>query len=201
MFVQVIQGPVGDREQAIFALRRWEEELGPGAAGWLGSTAGVTADGTLVATARFESEEAARRNSERPEQGEWWAETEKLFTGEVTFRDSTYVDVDIQADPSDAGFVQVMQGRGTDPERAREIMRQDAPAWAAFRPEVQATLMLGHRDGGFTMVIYFPSELAAREGEAKRPPPELTAHLDELNALSIGEPEFFDLSEPWLASP
>ena len=78
MFVQVIQGKVKDPEQAHAALDRWSEELSAGAAGWLGSTAGVTEDGTFLATARFESEDAARANSERPEQDRWWSEAQAI---------------------------------------------------------------------------------------------------------------------------
>ena len=51
------------------------------------------------------------------------------------------------------------------------------------------------------MALYFTSEEAAREGERKEPPPELKAQMDEMNALSIGVPEFFDLKQPWLYSP
>ena len=119
MFVQVIQGQVSDAGQARAALDRWVQELAPGAIGWLGSTAGVTEDGRFIELARFESEEAARRNSERPEQDQWWTETSKLFTGEATFRDSSDVTVDVNGDPDNARFVQVMQGRGSDPDRAR----------------------------------------------------------------------------------
>ena len=68
MFVQVIRGQVTDREQVHAALDRWSQQLAAGAPGWLGSTAGVTGDGRFIALARFESEEAARRNSARPEQ-------------------------------------------------------------------------------------------------------------------------------------
>ena len=89
MFVQVIQGRVTDAAKVRAALDRWAEELAPGAAGWLGSTAGVTEDGRFIALARFESEEAARRNSDRPEQDRWWAETAQLLTGEATFKDSS----------------------------------------------------------------------------------------------------------------
>src|ERR671915_430859 len=117
MFVQVIQGQVTDAEQAHAAMDGWMEELAPGATGWLGTTAGVTEDGRFIALARFESEEAARRNSDRPEQDRWWRETAKLFSGEATFRDSRHVAVDVTGDPDAAGFVQVMQGRGSDPER------------------------------------------------------------------------------------
>jgi hypothetical protein len=41
----------------------------------------LTDDGRFIALARFESEEAARRNTDRPEQDRWWTEIAKLFTG------------------------------------------------------------------------------------------------------------------------
>jgi hypothetical protein len=86
VFVQVIQGQVADAAKVRAAMDRWGQELAPGASGWLGSTAGVTEDGRLVALARFESEEAARRNSQRPEQDQWWTQTATLFSGEPTFQ-------------------------------------------------------------------------------------------------------------------
>jgi hypothetical protein len=201
MFVQVIQGQVSDAEQLRAAFDRWAQEVAPGAAGWLGSTAGVTEDGRFIALARFESDEAARRNSDRPEQDQWWTETSKLFTGDATFRDSNDVTVDVRGDPDQAGFVQVMQGRGNDPERARDLMAEDSDKWAAFRPDVVGSVGVGHDGGAYTMAMYFSSEEAAREGERKELPPELRAQMDEMNALSIGEPEFFDLKQPWLYSP
>jgi len=134
MFVQVIQGPAANAAEVHAALDLWVRELAPGASGWLGSTAGVTDDGRLVAVVRFESEEAARRNSDRPEQGQWWSETSALLTGDATFRDSRDVVVDLNGDPDNAGFVQVIQGTSSDPVRARELMGQDSSDWAAFRP-------------------------------------------------------------------
>jgi hypothetical protein len=201
MFVQVIQGQVGDPEELRAALDRWEQELAPGASGWLGSTAGVTDDGKFVAIARFESADAAQQNSDRPEQDQWWAETSKLFSGEVTFRDSADVAVDVIGDPNSAGFVQIMQGRGTDPDRTRELMGEDSEAWAAFRPDIIGSLAAQHDGGAYTMALYFTSEEAAREGERKEPPPELKAQMEELDALSAGVPDFFDLKQPWLYSP
>ncbi len=201
MFVQVIRGQVSDPEQVHAALNRWSEQLAAGAQGWLGSTAGVTEDGRFVALARFESAEAARRNSNRPEQGQWWMETSKLFTGEVMFRDSSDVSADVNGDPGEAGFVQVMQGRGSDPGRARELMAQNPDDWAAFRPDVIGSVVVGHQGGAYTMAMYFTSEQAAREGELKEPPPELKAQMEEMNQLSVGEPEFLDLRQPWLYSP
>ena len=201
MFVQVIRGQVSDPEQVHAALDRWSEQLAAGAPGWLGTTAGVTGDGRFVALARFESQEAARRNSDRPEQGQWWMETSKLFTGDVMFRDSSDVTADVNGDPDTAGFVQVMQGRGSDPERARELMAQNPDDWAAFRPDVIGSVVVGHQGGAYTMAMYFTSEQAAREGELKEPPPELKAQMEEMNQLGVGEPEFLDLRQPWLYSP
>jgi hypothetical protein len=201
VFVQVIQGQVSDAGKVRAAFDRWVQELAPGAIGWLGSTAGVTDDGRFIALARFESEEAARRNSDRPEQDQWWTETAKLFSGEASFKDSSDVTVDVTGDPDDAGFVQVIQGRGSDPGRARELMGQDSSEWAAFRPDILGSVGVGHEGGAYTMAIYFTSEEAAREGERKEPPPELKAQMDEMAALSVGEPEFFDLKQPWLYAP
>jgi hypothetical protein len=201
MFVQVIQGKVADAERVRRAIDDWARQIAPGAAGWLGSTGGVTEDGRFIALVRFESAEAARSNSDRPEQDRWWAETSTLFDGEATFRDSTDVDLDLQGDPDQAGFVQVIQGRGTDPDRARELMAQDSDKWAAFRPEIIGSVAVGHEGGAYTMALYFTSEAEAREGERKEPPPELAAQMEEMGKLSIGEPEFFDLRQPWLHSP
>jgi hypothetical protein len=201
MFVQVIRGRVAGPEQVHAALDRWHGQLAAGAQGWLGSTAGVTEDGWFIALARFESPEAARRNSDRPEQGQWWTETAKLFTGEVTFRDSGDVTADVHGDPDKAGFVQVMQGRASDLDRARALMAQNPDEIAAFRPDVIGSLTVGHEGGAYTLAFYFTSEQAARDGERKEPPPQLKAQMEEMNQLSIGEPEFFDLKHPWLYSP
>jgi hypothetical protein len=201
VFVQVIQGRVADAAPLRAAFDRWARELAPGADGWLGSTAGVTADGRFIALARFESGEAARRNSDRPEQDRWWAETSRLLEGEATFRDSSDVTVDLVGDPDGAGFVQVIQGRVTDPDRARALMSQDSSAFAAFRPDILGSLGVGHEGGAYTTAIYFTSEAEAREGERKEPPAEIKAQMDEMAALSVGEPEFLDLTDPWLYAP
>src|SRR3954470_9244611 len=58
MFVQVITGRATDVDALRAALDRWVVELAPEAPGWLGSTAGVAADGRAVCLARFSSAEA-----------------------------------------------------------------------------------------------------------------------------------------------
>jgi hypothetical protein len=201
MFVQLIQGRTSKPEELRAAVDRWMQDLAPGATGWLGSTGGVTEDGRFIAAVRFDSEEAARRNSERPEQDQWWAETERLFDGEVTFRDSSDVTVDVRGDPDQAGFVQIMQGRSTDPERAKQLMAQDEDKWAALRPDMVGSVVIGHDGGAYTMVMYFTSEADAREGEGKEVPPDMRATMDEMNKLSVGETEFFDLKQPAMRSP
>jgi hypothetical protein len=40
-----------------------------------------------------------------------------------------------QGDPDEAGFVQIMQVRGTDLDGAKQLMAEDSDKWPAFRPE------------------------------------------------------------------
>lgn len=86
-----------------------ETELAPGANGWLGSIAGVAEDGRFIESERFESESTAKRNSDRPEQSEWWEETAKLIS-EPYFRDCNEVDEYKGSGSNDAGIVQVYPG-------------------------------------------------------------------------------------------
>jgi hypothetical protein len=201
MFVQIIKGKVGDQDRFRAAVDRWERELAPGAEGWLGSTAGVTDDGTLIAIVRFESAEAAQRNSDRPEQGEWWADAAQAFSEDPTFVNSSEVDVSQPGDPGEAGFVQLMEGHGSDVARARELIGQDSQEWSEFRPEILGNLTIHSGDGDFLMAVYFTSEAAAHEGEQKEIPAELKPRMDELNSLLTGPPTFYDLKEPWLSAP
>jgi hypothetical protein len=200
MFVQIIEGRVADAERLHAAVDRWDRELSSGANGWLGATEGVTDDGRYIGLVRFESEQAAHRNSERPEQDRWWRATAGLFTEPPTFHSTNDVMMDMVGEPDRAGFVQIMQGRGSDPSRARELMGQDSAEWAQFRPDVLGSVAAQYDDGSYTMAMYFTSEADARRGEKKEPPPKLKAEMDEMNALSIGEPEFYDLKQPWLYS-
>jgi hypothetical protein len=201
VFVQVIKGKLADRDRLRAAVDRWQRELASGATGWLGTTAGVTEDGTSIAFIRFESEEAAQRNSDRPEQAEWWAEASQAFDGDPTFINSSDVEVDTPGNPDDAGFVQVMEGRGSDPDKAREIMARDSGKMAQWRPDILGSLVANYGDGQFIMAIYFTSEEAAREGEKKEMPPEMAANMEELNSLLVGDMSFYDLRDPWLDSP
>jgi hypothetical protein len=198
MFIQVIRGRTSSRAALHAALDRWGADVGPGAEGYLGSTAGVTDDGTFVDVVRWESADAARRHAQRPEQDAWWTQTATLLDGEVAVHESDDVDLDLVGDPGAAGFVQIMQGRTTDRKRAKELMSGGSVDWAAFRPDILGSVNVDHGDGGWTSVIYFTSEAEAREGERKEPPPDLQAQMAEMNELADGPVEFLDLTDPWL---
>src|SRR5262245_17988336 len=108
MFIQVIQGRVSDPAHIKRELDRWRKELKPGAKGYLGSTGGATDDGRFITMVRFESEADAVANSQRPEQGAWWAEASKAIEGEVTFHDCRDVDSAFGGGTNEAKFVQVI---------------------------------------------------------------------------------------------
>src|SRR3712207_2703358 len=103
MFVQVIEATAKDAAALRAQMDAWDREIKPGARGFLGSTAGVTEDGTFIAAARFESEEAARANSDRPEQTQWWEQTAQYIEGDATFYDCRDVDVSMGGGSDDAG--------------------------------------------------------------------------------------------------
>jgi hypothetical protein len=141
------------------------------------------------------------RNSDRPEQSAWWAETSKLFDGEATFKNSIAVDEDLVGDPDSAGFVQFVLGKMSDPERGRALMRQNPQAWTELRPDLLGTVTAVHEGGEMTTAAYFTSEEDARAGEAVEIPEELKRGMEEVNSLTVGKPEFLDIKEPWLDSP
>jgi len=193
MFIQVIQAQVSDPAFLNDQLQRWRTDVKPGAKGYLGSTGGVTSDGRSIVLVRFESEEAARANSERAEQGNWWAETSKAFAGDVTFQDCREVDEILGGGSNDAGFVQVLQGRAKDQDEMRRLGAQFESRLRESRPDILGLTVAWHGDGGFTEAVYFTSEKAAHEGEATMQTDELAQRFMD---LVESEPTFFDLTEP-----
>ena len=166
VFVQIIRGKVSDRDAVRPVVDRWMTQLAPSAEGWLGSTGGVTDDNELFVLVRFESEEAARANSDRPEQGQWWAEMEKLLDGEATFQDSDEVKLETPGDPDAAGFVQVMTGQVRDPDRAKELVANQ-PRMQDVRPDVLGSVTVGHDDAKWTMIVYFRLRAGSPRGRAQ----------------------------------
>lgn len=193
MFAQVIKGRAKDEAGLRKQFERWVEEVRPGAIGFLGATTGISKDGTWFTIARFESEDAARQSSDRPEQSEWWSETEQ-YLSDVTFNDCSEVDQMFDGGSNNAGFVQVMEGRATDIERLRSLGREMEPELKKMRPDIIGGVIAWHGDGGgYTQVMYFESEARARQEESNMsnegPPPEF--------AQLMGPISYVDLSDPW----
>jgi hypothetical protein len=199
VFVQVIQAKASDPQGLRRQFERWDRELKPGAAGFLGSTGGVSADGEFIAIARFDSEEAARANSSRPEQGQWWAETEKYLDGTASFYDCTEVDVGQGGGSDDAGFVQVIQGVVKDKELMRRTEREFEDQMRDVRPDVIGSIT-GWQGDNFTSFVYFTSEAEAREGERRQQQTEGGPDSEEWTG-NMTNVKFIDLKDPWMTSP
>jgi hypothetical protein len=202
MFAQLVRARAKDQAGLRKMWEKAQEELTPGAIGYLGSTGGIADDGTMVSVVRFESQEAARRNSERPEQTAWFNELVQYVDGEVTFKDCTDVELHGRGGSDDAGFVQVMQARATDRARLQEVNRAFDTEMSSLRPDLIGGITAWHPDdtGWFTSVNYFTSESEARENEAKEMPPEVKAQVEEWMSL-MEDVEFIDLHDPWMSSP
>jgi len=193
MFVQVIQGKVKDADLLRRQMDRWRQEVKPGAKGYLGATGGATADGQGIAVVRFESEAAARANSDRPEQGAWWNETEKAYDGQPTFRESSDTELMFGGGSNDAGFVQVMQGKVKDPAKFRAWGKEHEGRLKELRPDLIGGLDVWYPDGSFTSVAYFTSEAEARKNEkAMGEDPMMAEYMGQIE----GEMTFLDLTEP-----
>ncbi|HXY91641.1 MAG TPA: hypothetical protein VEP49_04135 [Acidimicrobiia bacterium] len=191
MFIQVISGKVVDAEGFRREEERWVAELRPGATGFLGSTSGITSDTRFLVTARFDSAESARRNSDRPEQGAWWSDFEKTVS-DVVFHDCSKVVTMLGGGSDDAKFVQVMRGHVKDRAAVDRIeaRRDDLERVIRdARPDILGETICYHDDGdGYTDVVYFTSEADARAGEKDFPTGEAKVLLDELmQAVDIEE--------------
>ena len=199
MFVQVMQGRTKDPEELGRQLGHWIAQLQPGAVGYLGTTGGVTDDGRVVVWARFESEQAARANSERPEQGAWWADFEKCFDGPVEFAESSDVDTYLAGGSDTAGFVQIMKVSGVDRQKIIESDRQFEQIAGDIRPDLIGGMRVWTAPDAFIEANYFTSEKAARDGEKQDPPAEVAAGFEEFMEM-MKDAEWFDFTEPLLDS-
>ncbi|MBA3605297.1 MAG: hypothetical protein H0W46_04855 [Acidimicrobiia bacterium] len=197
MFVQVMEGRVADEGGLRRQFDRWMTELRPGAKGFLGTTAGVTADGTAVMFARFDSAADAATNSSRPEQGEWWSETQGCFDGEVSITDSDDVETFLAGGSDDARFVQIMKGHGVARDRLRALDEQFEPHATSWRPDLLGGIRVWTDADSYVEVAYFTNEEEARKGESKPPPAELSAQMSEFQSV-MANVDFVDLRDPWL---
>ncbi|GAA2519563.1 hypothetical protein [Pilimelia columellifera] len=200
MFLQAIIGEVADLDDLRASLRRWMTDLAPHATGWQGGTAGVTADGTFVGLVRFDTVAAARRNSDRPEQHQWWMETAKAFAAEPRFLDCDRVAEYLGGPSQQAGFVQVILSHGANFERLNSLMAPYSGMMREQRPDILGGISGATADNQFVDTVYFTSEAAARAGEAKPALPELADVMAEYDQLMTID-RYLDIADPWHFSP
>jgi hypothetical protein len=199
MFIQLMEGRVADEDGLRAQLERWTTDLQPGADGWLGTTCGFTADGSFVGVVRFESEAAGQANADRPEQGEWWNAFSAAFDGDVTFTNCPEVDTFGAGGSDDAGFVQIMIGKG-DRSQIAPLAEEMSAALAKARPDVIGGTVGWPGDGSFVQTVYFTSESEARKAESAGPASQGDSELMErLNSLMTFD-RFIDLPNPMLYS-
>ncbi len=195
MFIQIIQGMCTRQDELHALADRWREEIGPGAKGWLGGTYGFSDDNEFMGIVRFESREAAMANSTRPEQGAWAEQMMALMDGPVEFHDCDDVMLMMDGGSDEAGFVQVIRGKVTDPDRLKSMMA-DTSLLHEMRPDIIGATLALEPDGTFTETIAFTDEASAREGERKEMPDDVREAFES----TIQDAKFIDLHHPWFAS-
>jgi hypothetical protein len=191
VFIQIIQGKCTRQDELRALADTWREEMAPTADGWLGGTYGFTDDDQFVGIIRFESREAAMRNSERPEQGQWAGRMTALLDGPVEYHDCEDVTLMLDGGSDDAGFVQVIRGKVDDPQKLKSLMG-DTDMLHELRPEILgATLAI-------EATVAFTDEESARSGESKEMP-EMPADVRETLEASMRGATYYDLHHPWFA--
>ncbi|NUR06903.1 MAG: hypothetical protein HOQ22_06655 [Nocardioidaceae bacterium] len=195
MFIQIIQGKCSREDEMRAMGERWTRELAPGATGWLGGTYGFTDDGMFVGVVRFDSRESAAANSQRPEQGAWWAEAQKLLDGPAEFHDCADVTLMMDGGSDDAGFVQVIRGKVDDAATLKAMMT-DTEALHQMRPDIIGGTLAIEEDGTFTETIAFTDEESARKGEQMEMPADVRRAME----AAMHDVSYLDLHRPWFTS-
>ena len=200
MFIRVIQGRATNPPGIRRDLGRWQRLLAADADGWLGSTAGITEDGWSITVVRFASEGQARRNSDRPEQREWWRDASQHLA-RIVVHDASKVHTYGQGGADQAGFVQIIQGHSGDLERMA-ILGRDQEVLAQDAPHILGMTVAEHADrpGDFTQIVYFTCEQDARRYDPGLPVEAEELAQEERRRL-MTDLRCFDLRDPQLLSP
>jgi hypothetical protein len=201
MFIRVIQARATNPPGIRRDLGRWQRLLAADADGWLGSTTGITEDGWSITVVRFASEAQARRNSDRPEQREWWRDASQHLA-RVAVHDAPKVHTYRDGGADQAGFVQVIQGHSDDLERMASLGRDQEEVLAREAPHILGVTVAEHADrpGDFTQILYYTSEQDARRFEQERSAEDDEPVLEQLRSL-MTDLRCFDLRDPQLLSP
>lgn len=192
MFIQVIQAKTSRPDEVRALMKEWGELPDEGS-GFLGGTYGITDDGTFLAVVRFESQEKAMANSDRPETDAMAQRMAALTDGPPDFQDCDDVTEWLGGGSDDAGFVQVIRGHTDDADALKAAMSRDEGAMREERPDIIGGTFALDDSGDFTNTVYFTDEASAREGESKSEPPE------EFRTL-MSDLAYYDLRDPWFNS-
>ena len=87
-------------------------------------------------------------------------------------------------------------------EKARELDAKMEESMKGLRPDVLGSVTAVHPENGrYTTAIYFTSEAEARVKEKEMEnSEEFQKSMQEWQAISDGEPVFYDLTEPWFST-
>jgi hypothetical protein len=201
MFIRVIQGRATNPPGIRRDLGRWQRLLAADADGWLGSTTGITEEGWSITVVHFASEAHARRNSDRPEQREWWRDASQHLA-RIVVHDAAKVHTYGEGGVDEAGFVQVIQGHSNNLARMATLGRDQGEALVWEAPHILGTTVAEHvdRPGDFTQIVYFTSEQDARRFDPE-PPVEADEPAQEERRGLMTNLRCFDLRDPQLLSP
>jgi hypothetical protein len=201
MFIRIIQGRATNPPGIRRDLGRWQRLLAADADGWLGSTAGITQDGWSITVVHFASAAQAHRNSDRPEQREWWRDASQHLA-RVVVHDAAKVHTYGAGDVGETGFVQVIQGHSDDLKRMASLVRDREEVLAREAPHILGMTVAEHADrpGDFTQIVYFTSEQHARQFEPE-PPAAADEPAQEERRRLVTDLRCFDLRDPQLLSP
>lgn len=201
MFIRVIKGRATNPPGIRRDLGRWQRQLAADADGWLGSTTGITEDGWSITVVRFASEAHARRNSDRPEQRQWWRDASQHLA-RIAVHDAPKVHVYRNGGADRAGFVQVIQGYSDDLELMASLGRDQEEVLAREAPQILGMTLAEHADwpGDFTQIVYFTSEQDARRFEQEPLAEADEPFLERLRSLMTNSRRF-DLRDPQMLSP
>jgi hypothetical protein len=201
VFIRIIQGRAANPPGIRRDLGRWQRQLAADADGWLGSTTGITEDGWSITVVRFTSEAQARRNSDRPEQREWWRDASQHLA-RIAVHDASEVHAYRNGGVDEAGFVQVIQGHSDDIERMAGLGHGQENVLAQKAPHILGVTLAEHADwpGDFTQIVYFTSEQDARRFEQEPLTEADEPVLEQLRSLMTNS-RCFDLRDPQMLSP
>lgn len=195
MFVQIIEGTTSKPEALYAAGDAWEAEVKPGAVGFLGVTAGVTADGKAITVVRFKDEASAQANAARPEQGAWFEKhLATAYDAPPSFTESSDTTEFMGGGSNEAGFVQVMKSKGVDRAKIEELDKV-FEKFVSERPDILGGLRAWTGKDSCVDVMYFTSQEDARKGEQAEMPDELKQAMADFGEMDV---EFLDLADPHL---